>query len=96
MLIVSTLDKIVGTLQPKNVKSKDYCKAKRSFSLGKADHYNIYCFFITIFRLAIPIRPSSGLTDVYYICKPEVGWYSMASRNIVMQKQYPLLLSALQ
>ena len=29
----------------KNKKSKDYCKA---------DPKNVYCFFITIFRLVIP------------------------------------------
>ena len=31
--------------EPKNDKSRDY---------SKADHNNIYCFFITIFWLAIP------------------------------------------
>ena len=38
--------KTISRKRTKNEKSKDYCKA---------DQNNVYCSFITIFRLAIPV-----------------------------------------
>ena len=62
-----------GSLTPKNENSRDYCKA---------DHKSVYCFLITVFRLAIPA--------VFRFIE---GWYG---RNIVLRKQYTLSSSALQ
>ena len=61
------LVKNVGSLEKRSNQPK-YKEPKTTSpkTTAKLIHNNVYCFFITIFRLAIPA-----------LCKPEEGWYGM-------------------